>query len=98
MVTPMDCSGETLFPGVGVTLGGELSIHLEGHMARGAHLPYQPIVRHQLYFGSLKEVKAFAQLRGLVQLSHRLPGKKIRIEEVTDSDPQPESASSNQAS
>jgi hypothetical protein len=103
MVTPMDHRGKTLFTGDGVTLGGELSIHLDSRMARGAHLPYQPFVSHLLYFGSLKEVKAFAQLWGLVQLSLSsgqvgLPRKKIRIEEVTDSDPQPESASSNQAS
>ncbi len=60
----MDHRGETLFPGAGVTPGGGLSIHLDGRMARGAHLQYQPTVRPILYFGSLKEVKAFAQLRG----------------------------------
>ena len=50
--------GETLFPGVGVTLGGGLSIHVEGHMTHGAHLQYQPFVSHPLYLGSLKVVKA----------------------------------------
>ena len=77
MVTLMDHGGETLFPGAGVTPGGGLSIHLEGRMAHGAHLQYQPIVRHLLYFGGLKEVKAFAQLRGLVQLSPHLPGRLV---------------------
>ena len=77
MVTPMDHRGETLFPGAGVTPGGGLSIHLEGRMARGAHLQYQPTVTPILYFGSLKEVKAFVQLQGLVQLSHRLRGRLV---------------------
>ena len=77
MVTSMDHRGETLFPGAGVTPGGGLSTHLEGRMARGAHLQYQPIVRHVLYFGSLKEVKAFAQLRWLVQLYLHLPGRLV---------------------
>jgi hypothetical protein len=100
MVTGMDHRGETLFPGDGVTPGGGLSIHPDGRMARGAHLQYQPINRLILYFGSLKEVKALAQLRGAGSTISSssgqvgLPRKKVRIEEVTDSDPQPESASS----
>jgi len=60
----MDHHGETLFRGAGVTPGGRLSIHLDSRMARGLHLPFQPFVRHLRYFGSLKEVKAFAQLQG----------------------------------
>ena len=77
MAVPMDHRGETFFPGAGVTAGGGLSIHLEGRMARGAHLQYQPIVRHLLYFGSLIKVKVFAQLQGLVQLSLHLPGRLV---------------------
>ena len=73
----MDHRGETLFPGDGVTLGWDLNIRLDGRTARGVHLPFQPFVRHLRYFGSLKEAKAFAQLRGLVQLSRHLPGRLV---------------------
>ena len=73
----MDHRGETLFPGDGVTLGWDLNIRLDGRTARGVHLPFQPFVRHLHYFRSLKEVKAFAQLWGLVQLSNHLPGRLV---------------------
>ncbi len=58
----MDHRGETLFPGDGVTLGWDLNIRLDGRMARGVHLPFQPFVRHLRYFGSLKELNSLTSL------------------------------------